>query len=307
MNIDKIDLLIPSPIEHVRFHAFSDRDITLNVKREDKIHPLISGNKWRKLKFNLQHLKTYDFSHCITFGGPFSNHIYATAAACALYNIPSIGIIRGEYDSNNPTLKFAQEQGMKLHFVSRTAYRAKEDSEEVKTICSEYSNPYIIPEGGSNHLAIDGLKELADEINTSDYDIILVSAGTGFTAGGILKHLDQSKDLWVFSSLNSDYLKDEILDIAGNEKAKQLLYFKEDIHGGYGKTSPTLIEFINDWKKETSIPIDPIYNGKLLYRFIQEMNRTTSSSKYLWIHTGGLQGIDAYNYLANKKSKPLIL
>lgn len=301
------DLRVPSPIEIVQHNFLIKNGIQLSVKREDLIHKFVSGNKWRKLKYNLEFAKENNIKKIITFGGPFSNHIHATAAACKYYKLESIGIIRGEYDSSNPTLKFAQSCGMKLKFIDRTSYREKENSDIVKEFFSTQVPYFLVPEGGSNDLAYDGLQELAEEINDTEFDIIMVSAGTGGTATGILKHLSPSKELWAFSSLKSDYLHQEILNNLNPEKHHQLKFISSYHSGGYGKTPKSLIEFINTFSAETQIPIDPIYNGKLINGFFDMINQgqIDNSKSYLWIHTGGLQGIDAYNYMAKKKGKKL--
>ncbi len=298
-----LNLTIPSPIQKVSHPTLLTNKVHLHVKREDLIHPEISGNKWRKLKYNLKYAKDNGIDKIITFGGAFSNHIYATAAACKAFNISSIGIIRGEYDAQNPTLQFAQSCGMKLKFIDRTSYREKEKSEVVKEFLSNQESYFLIPEGGSNELANEGLKELAEEINNTDFDIIMVSAGTGGTSRGILNGLDSSKELWVFSSLKSDYLRAEILSNVDPQKAHQLKFFSNYHYGGYGKTPRNLISFMNEFRKKTKIPIDPIYNGKLICGFFENMeeSKIDRTKSYLWVHTGGLQGIDAYNYMALKK------
>ncbi|MFT4533007.1 MAG: 1-aminocyclopropane-1-carboxylate deaminase [Saprospiraceae bacterium] len=297
-----------SPISHVKSVLLDRSSVSLYVKREDFLHPTISGNKWRKLKYNLKDALADGVETIVTFGGAFSNHIYATAAACHELGLKSVGIIRGEYDKHNPTTKFAKRCGMELRFVERSDYREKENSDAVKSILSEYSNYILIPEGGSNDQAIKGLHELSIEINASDHNIIMVSAGTGSTASGILQNLDSAKELWVFSSIKSEYLKDEILSKTDPTKHCQLKFISNYHYGGYGKTPPELIRLINDFKAQTEIPIDPIYNGKLIAGFSDmiEKGKVNNNHSYLWIHTGGLQGIDSYNYMAEKKKWPEI-
>lgn len=299
------DLRVPSPVKIVKHNLLATSGIQLSAKREDLIHEYVSGNKWRKLKYNLEYTKANNIKKIITFGGPFSNHIHATAAACKYYNLESIGLIRGEYDPLNPTLQFAQSCGMNLEFIDRTSYRQKENSKIVQNFLSTQESYYLIPEGGSNDLAYEGLQELSEEINQSNFDIILVSAGTGGTATGIIKHLNPSKELWIFSSLKSDYLHQEILKNLDPKKHHQLKFISSYHYGGYGKSPESLIEFINTFSAETQIPIDPIYNGKLISGFLEMVvqGQIDNSKSYLWIHTGGLQGITAYNYMAKKKGK----
>jgi len=168
--LHRLNLNIPSPIEKVNHSFLNENNVQLYVKREDLIHPHVSGNKWRKLKYNLLHAKEKGYETIVTFGGAFSNHIHATAAACQAFDLKSIGIIRGEYDKNNPTLQFAQSSGMQLKFIDRNSYREKENSEIVKSFLAELDSYYLIPEGGTNDLAYKGLHELAQEINRTEYD-----------------------------------------------------------------------------------------------------------------------------------------
>jgi 1-aminocyclopropane-1-carboxylate deaminase len=303
-----LPLLLPSPIQKVSHSILIKNKINLFIKREDLIHPIISGNKWRKLKYSLAYAKANNLNKIITFGGAFSNHIHATAAACQAYGLESLGIIRGDYDEHNPTTKFAKECGMQLKFIDRSSYREKEQSQIVKDLLATQGSYLLIPEGGSNELASEGLKELALEINATRHDIIIVSAGTGATAKGILKWLDPSKELWVFSSLKSDYLHTEILKNIATEKHHQLKFISSFHYGGYGKSPKSLISFINEFINESKIPIDPIYNGKLSSGFFEmvDAGQIEISKSYLWVHTGGLQGIDAYNYMASKKGKSVI-
>lgn len=306
---DIFDTKVTSPIARVDSSQLINTGISLSVKREDLIHPDISGNKWRKLKYNLKAAVDKELPTVVSFGGAFSNHIYALASACKVIGIKSVGIIRGEYDEKNPTTKHAIQCGMELRFVCRNEYRDKNNSPAVKSILSEFPNHILIPEGGSNELAQIGLSELSNEINQSHHDVILVSAGTGATATGIIKNLRKDKELWVFSSLKSDYLKNEILKNIPTPKHDQLKFIDRYHFGGYGKTPIELISFINEFTKETGIPVDPIYNGKLMCGFFDMIDQglVDNTKSYLWIHTGGLQGIRAYNYIAIKKNKPRIL
>ena len=307
MNV--ASLKIPSPIEKVAHPFLVEKGVTLFVKREDQIHPEISGNKWRKLKYNLVEARENQISTLITFGGAFSNHVYAFAAACSILDFEGIVIIRGEADLDNPTTNFALSKGMTLHYVSREAYKAKEESEEIKAIISQYKKHLIIPEGGSNDAAIIGVRELAHEINETDFDAVLVALGTGGTCRGLLKHLDTEKTVLGYSSLKSDYHKNELAQTIAPDRMKRFLYNTDYHFGGYGKTTPSLINFINDFYIQTNIPLDPIYNAKVISGFFDQIEQgkiDDTSKTYLWVHTGGLQGIASYNYMAAKKKKPLI-
>lgn len=288
---------LPSPIQVISNPLIKDRGITLHIKREDKIHPLISGNKWRKLKYNILKEK----SGIITFGGAFSNHIHATAAAGKMYHIPTVGIIRGEYDPCNPTLKGSISMGMKLHFISRSEYKLKEDSTVAQEIINQYHDYHLVPEGGSNLYANQGLKELAEEI-VNDYDYIILPAGTGGTIRGLSRAMPEQKFM-VFSSLKGENLVQEF----GLVHHPHVAIIDRYTFGGYGKTPTALIEFINNFKRKYDIPLDPIYNGKLAFGMMDMIGKGQfDHKKILWVHTGGLQGISAYNYIAQKKGKILI-
>jgi 1-aminocyclopropane-1-carboxylate deaminase len=297
MNNNK--LLLPSPIMAVRHPTAEEAGVQLFIKREDLIHPLVSGNKWRKLKYNLEHLLHAGHGGIITFGGAFSNHIYATAAACRYHNIPSIGIIRGENDDNNPTLKAAETMGMQLVFVSRKTYREKSMAPEIQEILQTYSNFFVIPEGGSNTLALRGIAEMVQEI---DHQLswvpqyIAVSAGTGCTAKGIiLTKAIESKGL-VFPALKGNWME-KVINI--DQKAHHWQLITDYHFGGYGKTTAAEIEFINSFYDDTGIPLDPIYNGKAMFGLLDMMRKgyLDKGSKVLYIHTGGLQGINGYTYI----------
>ncbi len=300
-------LTVPSPIQEIKNDKILlAHNIKLSIKREDLIHPEVSGNKWRKLKYNLLESISNGRQGIVTYGGAFSNHIHATAAACHAANIPSVGIIRGESDESNPTTTFARSRGMKLHYVSRAAYRMKEESEEVRGIISQYPDYILVPEGGSNELSYRGLRELADEISSSNkgYDLITVSAGTGATASGIIKY--QTKDVLVFSALKSDYLQAEITKLSGKSSFK----FSNEYHfGGYGKTDDSLVSFINTFQSQHQIPLDPIYNGKTVFGIYDLIKKgmIAPNTSILHLHTGGLQGVVAYNYMAKKKGRKMIV
>lgn len=285
---------LPSPIQQIHSPIWDKRQIELYIKREDLIHPEVNGNKYRKLKYNL----ALNPNCIITFGGAFSNHIHATASAGKLYNIKTIGIIRGEYDEKNPTLIHAKNCGMILHFVDRSSYKLKEKSEVIKKIISQYDNPLILPEGGNNELARKGTAEVAIEIlnQLPNTNIIALSAGTGGTASGILSRKSIDQQLIVFSALKGDFLKDEITGMSGITDFQ----LQTDYHfGGYARTKPELISFINLFYKDHNIILDPIYNGKGLYGLIDmiEKDQISMGHKIVWILTGGQQGNTAWNYI----------
>lgn len=285
---------IPSPVQRIDYLPFHNHEVAVFIKREDLIHPDISGNKWRKLKYNLAAAK----SGIITFGGAFSNHLHATAAAGFYYKIPTVGLIRGSYDRDNPTLKDCLRWGMQLHFIDRQSYRLKEGAPAVQEICRSYPDYMLLPEGGSNAAAERGVHEMAAEIE-DDYDLIVLSAGTGATARGIAAARPH-QEILIISSMKGP-------DLAGEWKirAREQFTINQDYHfGGFGKTDNRLIAFINSFSSVTGIPLDPVYNAKVLYGLHDmAVKGRLTGKKILVIHTGGLQGIKAYNYLARKQGK----
>jgi 1-aminocyclopropane-1-carboxylate deaminase len=291
---------IPSPIQVLQMPLLEDLGIKLSIKREDLIHPTVSGNKWRKLQYNIDKVIKEGYQGIVTFGGAFSNHIYSTAAACQLLDIPSVGIIRGEEDVKNPTLEFAKKCGMTLHFIDRGAYRLKDKSPSVQKILANYPNYLLVPEGGSNALGLKGCYAIGQEINTqleSSPDYVVVSAGTGCTAAGIIQSTSVKKEILVNSALKGDFLKDAIQGFLKDGCSKWRLL--TDYHfGGYGRANSELIRFINQWGTKHEVLLDPIYNGKSFFALMDliQKGHFERGDHILYVHTGGLQGIMGWNY-----------
>ena len=285
------------------------KHLEISIKREDLIHKEVSGNKLRKLKYNLEKAKKENHSEIITFGGAFSNHICATAAAGKLLGIKTIGFIRGEElkgkQKTNPTLSFASNSGMTLVYISRADYKLKTKSNVFKGFTSNLTKPFIIPEGGTNKLAIKGCMEILNE-DTKHYDYICTSVGTGGTISGIINASEKHQEIIGFSALKGDFLKEDISKFA----SKDNWVLNTDYHfGGYAKINKELIEFINTFKATHNIPLDPIYTGKMLFGIKDLISKDyfKVNSKILVIHTGGLQGIEGMNKTLINKKLPLIL
>lgn len=292
----------------VNLPILSEKKVQLSLKREDLIHPLISGNKYRKLKYNLSEARDQGHHTLLTFGGAFSNHIAATAYAGKAKGFKTIGIIRGEELSQkwreNPTLKLAHENGMQFKFVDRVSYRNKKSEAFKKRLRNEFDTFYTVPEGGTNALAIKGCSEIITKAD-SDFDVIAVAVGTGGTIAGISNaaHLHQS--VLGFPALKGDFLKEDIRNFALRENWE----LQNDYHfGGYAKVSEALVHFINDFKMQTQILVDPVYTGKLVYGIIDLVKKDhfKPNTKILAIHTGGLQGISGMNIQLKKKNLPQI-
>lgn len=282
--------------------------ISLYIKREDLIHPFVSGNKFRKLKYNLLEAKTQNKDTLLTFGGAFSNHIAAVAYAGKDKGFKTIGIIRGDElrdkISENPTLQFAENCGMQFEFVSREEYRLKGENHFLEKLKMKFGDFYLIPEGGTNELAIKGCEEILTE-NDADFDFICCAIGTGGTISGIINSVLDHQKVLGFLSLKGDFLQDEIRNFVENQNWE----FITDYHfGGYGKVSEELIAFINQFYAETKIPLDPIYTGKMVFGVIDLIseNYFPANSKILLIHTGGIQGIQGMNIKLKKKQLPTI-
>ena len=262
------------------------------IKREDMNHPFVSGNKWWKLKYNLEEAKRQNKKTLLTFGGAYSNHIYATAAAAHELNFESIGIIRGEETLPlNYTLEFAKEQGMRIHYVSREAYRKKSEPEFIQQLQNQFGDFYLIPEGGTNELAVKGVEEFARTIG-NEFDYLCCAVGTGGTIAGMIRGIDMDKEILGFSVLKGgEFLKNEIEKFLHEWYGNWVLHTSYH-HGGYAKTSEPLLSFMNNFKAKHGIPLDHVYTGKLFWGVMEEIKsgRFKKGSRVLILHSGGLQG-----------------
>lgn len=295
--------------ENQLIHTVFPNNISLHIKREDLLHPIISGNKFRKLKYNLEEAKNQNKKVLLTFGGAFSNHIVAVAGAGEAFGFETIGIIRGEElqdkISENPSLLQAQQLGMKFVFVSREQYRLKETQDFVEQLRKDFGDFYLLPEGGTNALAIKGCEEILSS-SDSEFTHICSSVGTGGTITGIINSSTNNQNIIGFSSLKGDFLQNDIAKFAN----KQNWSLNCDYHfGGYGKVTDELIDFINTFYLKHQIPLDPIYTGKMMFGIMNliENNYFPPNSKILAIHTGGLQGIAGMNKALEKKGKTKII
>ena len=303
-----------SRIQQIHFSDISDKEISLFIKREDELHPFISGNKYRKLKYNLEEALNQKNETLITFGGAYSNHIAAMAAAGFEHNFKTIGVIRGDELANNleeviqknATLKFASEHNMKFEFVSRSEYRTKTSVTFIRKLKEKFGDFYLIPEGGTNNLAVKGCEEILNE-EDAKYDIVCLAVGTGGTISGIINSSKNHQKVIGFPALKGDFLQHEINKYI--LKKENWCLNTEYNFGGYAKITEELITFINKFKNETNIPIDPVYTGKMMFGIVDlvKKNYFQKGTKILVIHTGGLQGIEGMNSLLKNKKQPLII
>jgi len=281
-----------APSIELKSQIFDQFGLTIILLREDQNHPEISGNKWWKLKYNLDEALRLGKKTLLTFGGAYSNHIYASAAAANELNLKSIGIIRGEETLPlNPTLSFVKTKGMELVYVSREEYRRKTDRDFLRRLSERFGDFYLIPEGGTNELAVRGCEEFGRSlVEEMEFDFLCLPVGTGGTMAGILEGLKGQKTVIGFSSLKDGaFLKGEI--------AKYTHYtnwqLNTDYHfGGYAKTTTELFEFVDEFERNFEIPLDPVYTSKMMFGVFDLVKKGffKKGSTLLLIHTGGLQG-----------------
>lgn len=282
---------IPTPIQEIHDPLFDQAGVRVLVKREDLNHPYVSGNKWWKLKYNLEEAKKLGRKTLLTFGGAYSNHIFSTAAAAHELGFESIGIIRGEETLPlNPTLSFAKSRGMKLKYISREVYRQKTSTEFIKKLHDEFGDFYLIPEGGTNALAVKGVEEFAQTLGDG-FDYLCCAVGTGGTLAGLVKGIPADKTILGFSVLKGgDFLNDEVERML--EKKTENWGIQTDYHfGGYGKTTEILFNFIKDQAIRNNLPLDSVYTGKAFAGIcdLVENKYFRSHATLLFIHSGGLQ------------------
>lgn len=280
--------------------------ISLHIKREDKNHHFVSGNKLRKLKYNILQAQKEGKTQLLTFGGAYSNHIAATATAGQLMGLKTIGIIRGEElrskIDENPTLSFAQKCGMDFQFISRENYRLKHTDEFLHQLKKNYgSDTYIVPEGGTNEFAVKGCEEILTE-QDSKFDVICSAVGTGGTISGLINSSFAHQIVLGFPALKGEFLSDVIKQYTSKTNWRLIHDYN---FGGYAKVSHELISFLNNFNKKTGISLDPIYTGKMIFAIFALSNKNffKPNTKILAIHTGGLQGIQGINQKRAKKNQ----
>ena len=313
------------PIQRIKSDLLEEKSVELYIKREDLIHPVISGNKWRKLKYNLKAAAEQQENTLLTFGGAYSNHIAAVAVAGNQFGFKTIGIIRGERQNKlNDTLRLAVKSGMDLYYLSREEYRKKSSEVYIKQLRAQFGSFYLVPEGGSNKEGVLGCTEIADNI-PFDFDYICCACGTGATLAGVAASIKPRQKAIGFPVLKgAGFLKEDITrfisEVLENDNFTPLYqegqgcvierkHFSEfpektfnwslnlDYHfGGYAKYKQELIDFIRQFKKEQNIQLDPIYTGKLLYGIYDLIKKDyfPRESTIVAIHTGGLQGIKGF-------------
>ncbi|NIJ53173.1 1-aminocyclopropane-1-carboxylate deaminase/D-cysteine desulfhydrase [Dyadobacter arcticus] len=295
-----MDLLgpsIPTSLQEISNEILRAAKIRLYVKRDDLIHPVVSGNKWRKLKYNLLEARATNQKAILTFGGAKSNHLYATSAAGKAMGFETIGIIRGEeYEfKETDTLKFCKEQNMQLHFVSREEYKSRNSIAYLYGLVQKFNYPFIIPEGGTSSSGMKGVSEMVEEVGQqlgSQPDFYAVAAGTGGTAAGIMS---AGSDVLAFSALKGgEFLEEDIHDLLIHQKEKgRLTLFTEYHFGGYAKWNSELMDFINRFNSDFDIQLEQVYTAKMFYGLFDLIQKGyfLKNTTIVAVHTGGLQGL----------------
>ena len=285
------------PIEKFDHPILTRHGVEVDVKRDDLIHPVVSGNKLYKLHYNLEAFLRGDYKTLVTFGGAYSNHVHALAYAGKELGAPTVAIIRGEQLLPlNPTLTDCVNWGMVLEPVSRGVYRQKEGDDEIKSILSSYDRPYLVPEGGGNTLGVKGASLMLESVDQENYDIIVVASGTGATVAGLI----YASEPWV-NIIGVATLKGASwMSLEVREHLQSLNCFKInwqincDYHfGGYGKKNAELDAFVKKIGSEYKLFIEPIYTGRALYALLDLVvkGEIKSGARVLFIHSGGMQGI----------------
>ena len=280
-------------IEPVQHPVLAYNGIHLHIKRDDLLHPIISGNKWRKLKYTLLHALTKGHEHLISMGGAYSNHLHALAYVGHKLNLKTTGLIRGEQPTeDNQTLADLKKWGMNLEFVTRGEFRELRKYRNHDAEPAKKYNGFWIPEGGASHEALRGVAEIVKEIDM-DFDTLTLACGTGTTLAGIAKALPNSKRVLGFSALKGGGFLEKDIKKLLHTKGMPNWSVNFDYHfGGFAKTTDELISFIEEFQSHNNIPLEPLYNGKMLFGLLDliKNDRFKKGHTIIAIHTGGLQG-----------------
>ncbi|MGV3540354.1 MAG: 1-aminocyclopropane-1-carboxylate deaminase/D-cysteine desulfhydrase [Rufibacter sp.] len=291
---------MPTLLQPLSDPLFTEKGVMLSVLREDLLHPAIPGNKWRKLKYNLQAAREQNCETLVTFGGAFSNHIAAVAAAGQEFGFATLGYIRGEETLPlNPTLQYATACGMQLRYLSRSEYRLRHDVRFQAEILKTAPKPYLLPEGGTNLLAVKGCTEIVTEL-TETWDVLCVAAGTSGTLAGVIAGAAGKGKIISFPALKGgEFLQKEVAELVQAYSDQQFdnWELQTNYHfGGYAKHAPELLAFIQDFYAQHQILLDPVYTGKMLYGVYDLIRKDyfDRGTKVVVVHTGGQQGWKGY-------------
>lgn len=261
----------------------------IDVLRLDLVHPLISGNKWYKLKYNLQEAQKNGYKELLSFGGAYSNHLHALAYAAHLHGMKSIGIVRGE-TLENPTLDDCRQWGMQLHTFSRQKYRMKKEPQILNELHAQFPEAYIIPEGGDNEDGLKGCREILMGIDLSEYDVIACAVGTGTTLCGIADTVPDHIKVLGFAAMKNDSTLREHIHKRSSHPDIHLVF--DEIFGGFGRLTSELQAYMHQFIKEYGFELDRVYTAKMMANLtaLFAAGSLDASARVLAIHTGGLQG-----------------
>ena len=288
--------------QEINLPSLKKYNVNIFVKREDLIHPIISGNKFRKLKYNIEKAIKDKKDEIISFGGAYSNHLLALAFIGKLSNLKTIGIIRGEelkQKKLNSTLKRCKDFGMKFIFISRNEYKKRNEIKYINSLKVKFRNAFIVPEGGTNYLGVKGCEEILNK-EDSFFDVICCPVGSGGTISGLINSKNNVQKILGFSALKDSKIKNVITKFVNNNDWK---VFDDMFFRGYSKVDYDLVNFINKTYDQTGILFDPIYNSKMLFQIIYMISndKWPYGKNILLINTGGIQSIDEINLRLKKK------
>jgi 1-aminocyclopropane-1-carboxylate deaminase len=290
-----LEIRSPSPEQPLIINCSGIEKYQVSVKRDDLLHPVISGNKWRKLKYALRNIRQQNIKQVVSFGGGFSNHLHSLGYCCHKMNIHFTAIVRGDYTANpSPMLQDLVSWQTQLNYVDRLTYGRRDEAEYLSSLSRQYPEAVIIPEGGSQQLALQGVGEVVSELKQS-YDYIIAPVGSGGTLAGLIQAADKdTKILGIAVLKGQGYLEDLVTTLLPEEpQSAHNWQINHHYHmGGYAKKNEQLIAFCDEFYQQTNIPIEPVYSAKLFFalRDLIEQQRFPIGSKILALHTGGLQG-----------------
>ncbi len=301
-----MNTLPPSPLNLIADHPGQSAGITLYIKRDDLLHSTVQGSKWRKLEPVIQLIQNQEYQGILTYGGPFSNHLQAVAAAGQTYGFPTVGVVRGlSADFSNPTLAFAQSAGMQLILVTKQEYDLGESSSRIQEITAQFPHYFSLLEGGATSLAVDNCRRIAEEIQQQlsieqqKSLIVCVPAGTGCTAAGVVAGLGDTGETWIFPAVDYDVDEKVIENFLPEYQfmtKPNFRFIRDYTFGGFAVNRPELIEFVRNFRLQTGILLDPIYTCKMLFGIFDLLARGAFApgSTVVALHTGGLQGWDGF-------------